>query len=138
MTPQERARARRLKTLFDLTPAEYEAILEYQRGGCAICARPPGKTRLAVDHNHKTGLVRGLLCWTCNTALGKFRDNDEHVGNAAEYVNDPPATRALERETFGVLGRTTTKRKTRKRREKTASTRKRKTTPKEARSNGSK
>jgi hypothetical protein len=117
VTPAEKARARRLKTLFNLTPEEYDRILAFQQGVCALCYRPPGKTRLAVDHNHKTGLVRGLLCWTCNTALGKFRDDDDRVNAAAYYVNDPPATEALGREVFGVLGRTTNKKSTRKRAE---------------------
>ena len=116
-TAAEKARRRRLKTLFDLTPEEYDEILEWQRGVCAICGRPPGRTRLAVDHNHKTGLVRGLLCWTCNTALGKFRDNDDHVYHAWKYVSSPPATEALGRKVFGVLGRTTSKKSTRKRAE---------------------
>ena len=118
----DKARAKRLKTLFDITPEDYDTILAFQDGECAICGRPPGKTRLAVDHNHKTGLVRGLLCWTCNVALGKFRDKDEVVESAWLYVYSPPATEALGRKTYGVLGRTTNKRRKKRvtRREKTA------------------
>src|SRR5438552_1390720 len=57
-------------------PSGYAGILEYERrlkeqgGGCAICSRPPKRNkRLCVDHNHRTGLVRGLLCSVCNGRL---------------------------------------------------------------------
>lgn len=71
---------------FGLTPADYEALLVAQGGVCAICQRPErvsvGKgrnprqlRRLAVDHDHATGRVRGLLCQTCNMLVGSFGDN---------------------------------------------------------------
>ncbi len=64
MTPRERAWRRRD---IELTEAEYEAMLEAQGGVCALCGRPPtAKQALAPDHDHKTGRVRGLVCWTCN------------------------------------------------------------------------
>lgn len=49
-----------------LTVTEYDSLLKKQNGVCAICGKPPKKTRLAVDHDHKTGRVRGLLCFFCN------------------------------------------------------------------------
>jgi len=104
------ARARRLKLLFDLTPEEYDRILAFQGGRCAICPREPTeKMRLSVDHNHKTGEVRGLLCWLCNVALGKFRDDYVLLNAAAQYVNDPPVPRALKRTVIGRVGRVTNK-----------------------------
>lgn len=104
------ARARRLKQLFDLTPEEYDRILAFQGGHCAICPREPTeKMRLSVDHNHKTGEVRGLLCWLCNVALGKFRDDYVLLNAAAQYVNDPPVPRALKRAVIGRVGRVTNK-----------------------------
>ena len=55
---------------YGLTPEEYEALLEKQDGHCAICLAPPETNkRLAVDHDHETGAVRGLLCFRCNTSI---------------------------------------------------------------------
>ena len=52
-----------------VTDAEYDRLLSAQGGGCAICGNPPKTRRLHVDHDHKTGRVRGLLCHRCNRAL---------------------------------------------------------------------
>lgn len=56
-----------------LTPTEYDAMLDRQGGVCAICRRP--MDRICIDHDHRTGRVRGLLCHNCNVALGHFRDS---------------------------------------------------------------
>lgn len=63
----------RLKKL-GLDESLYEAMLKLQNGACAICKGPPDTRwkKLAVDHCHKTGEVRGLLCMTCNTMLGRL------------------------------------------------------------------
>jgi Pyruvate/2-oxoacid:ferredoxin oxidoreductase delta subunit len=58
-----------LKRLYGITRAEYEALLAAQDGKCAICGRA-SKKPLAVDHNHVTRQVRGLLCQGCNIAVG--------------------------------------------------------------------
>lgn len=58
-----------------VTDEMYAALLDRQGGVCAICGKPPkeGGRRLDVDHDHRTGEVRGLLCWTCNHfILGKY------------------------------------------------------------------
>jgi len=67
---------RRLKQKFGITLEQYEEILSKQNGLCAICSstEKTGK-RLAVDHCHKTGKVRGILCMKCNTSLGKINDD---------------------------------------------------------------
>lgn len=75
---------------------DYEAMLEEQDGVCAICFEPPSEPvrrgvnedarRLAVDHNHETGAVRGLLCAKCNQGLGSFRDNPQHLISALSYL----------------------------------------------------
>lgn len=85
----------RLLTTFAITPEEYEAILHEQAGGCAICGKPPrdGK-RLAVDHDHQTGFVRGLLCFFCNKRVLGARSADVLIRTAA-YVTDPPARRVI-------------------------------------------
>jgi len=95
---KEAARAARLRTIFNITPDEYDLILEYQGGVCAICKRPPkpGK-RLAVDHDHQTGYVRGLLCYPCNKRVLGARTAAVLIATAA-YVSNPPAREALGRD----------------------------------------
>jgi hypothetical protein len=59
----------------DAATVEYDAMLAAQGGVCAICGRPPkpGGRRFHKDHDHKTGRLRGLLCFTCNRyILGKY------------------------------------------------------------------
>lgn len=100
----DRGDARLLKS-FNLTRAEYCAILEYQGGGCAICGRPDADsrgTRLAVDHDHKTGLVRGLLCTQHNRLLTWAVER--YAERYAAYLADPPATAALGGAKIGVTG----------------------------------
>jgi hypothetical protein len=75
-----------LKKKFDLTAEQYESMLKNQNGVCAICEKPPGKRRLAVDHDHKTGAVRALLCSNCNHVLGNGLDNPDILRKAAEYL----------------------------------------------------
>ena len=93
--------------LFKITPAEYDVILEYQGGVCAVCHRPPVTTRLHIDHRHSDGLVRGLLCHTDNRAIAMLRDDPARAYNVAAYLERPPAVAALAREVFGRTGRTT-------------------------------
>lgn len=66
----------------------YNDLLHRQGGICAICGSPPGSKRLAIDHDHKTDKVRGLLCFRCNVAVGFLRDDPELMFSAAEYVNE--------------------------------------------------
>ena len=106
---KERAADLRLRREFGITLAEYNTILRHQGGKCAICKERPTKRRLAVDHNHISGEVRGLLCMRCNRALGKFQDSTQLVVNAATYVNHPPATAALCRQHITAIGRIGTK-----------------------------
>jgi hypothetical protein len=81
-------RAYRLKTQYGITVAQYEALLEAQDGRCAICRQKPSlKRRLAVDHDHATGRVRGLLCYYCNrTRLGRGREDAEVHRRCADYL----------------------------------------------------
>lgn len=64
-------RAARIQHKYGISLATYEEMLKQQQGRCAICGTAPRKTApsLAVDHNHQTGAVRGLLCLLCNTSL---------------------------------------------------------------------
>lgn len=93
---------------------DYEAILAEQDGGCGICGRPPksGKS-LAVDHDHATGFVRGLLCFMCNKRVLGAR-SAEVIFKTADYLAAPPAKRALGRDVIAP-GRPRKKRQPRKR-----------------------
>lgn len=79
-----------LRTRYGLTEADYEALLERQGGGCAICGSPTVRDRtrnqLYVDHDHQTGRVRGLLCSPCNSGLGAFRDSRDLLLVAVSYL----------------------------------------------------
>ena len=66
--------------------AEYERLLEAQGGHCALCPNVPKTRRLHVDHDHKTGRVRGLLCYRCNRALPTYLDS-RWLYDAALYVD---------------------------------------------------
>ena len=80
---------RKLRKEYGITVEDYKQMLLQQQGVCAICHRPPvPHKRLAVDHDHKTGQVRGLLCAPCNNALGLFQESIEVVGRALTYLED--------------------------------------------------
>jgi len=65
----------------------YESLLEIHKGCCGICGNPcPTKRSLAVDHDHATGTVRGLLCQRCNHGIGLFHDNPDRLRKAADYL----------------------------------------------------
>jgi len=69
MTAEERAaraRAGALWRRYGITVAQYDKMLKRQKGTCALCGKPPKTKRLAVDHDHATKRVRGLLCFLCN------------------------------------------------------------------------
>jgi hypothetical protein len=74
----------------------YALLYEAQGGQCFICRRATGRTkRLAVDHDHKTGLVRGLICKPCNWLLGHSRDDPEFFDRAKAYLLNPPARKVI-------------------------------------------
>lgn len=79
----------RWRNTYGLEPHEYEELLEAQGGGCAIChTRVPGarKKFFSVDHDHSTGVNRGLLCERCNMALGLFQDSSPILEQASAYL----------------------------------------------------
>jgi len=82
----EESRNERLQRQYSITEEVYEAILKKQEGRCAICHCHQHYQRLAVDHDHKTGMVRGLLCTNCNRGLGRFFDSALRLSNAAAYI----------------------------------------------------
>ncbi len=76
---------RLLKTKYGLSRGQYNMLLRIQRGVCALCLRAPSKIRLHVDHDHRTGVIRGLLCHRCNRGLG-YIQNPDVLRRAVEYV----------------------------------------------------
>ena len=85
---------RRLLATYGITAEEYWAIYEFQGGCCYICrrAKGTGRKKLSVDHDHKTGFVRGLLCGPCNRdVVGHLRDDPEAFVRGRAYLLSPPA-----------------------------------------------
>jgi hypothetical protein len=83
----ERAYFRWTEKTYGVTEEQYRALLMAQDGRCAICGRLPRNRRLAVDHDHNTGEVRGLLCYTCNHFVLRYVEGDPIAShNAAVYI----------------------------------------------------
>jgi hypothetical protein len=116
-----KARAKRLSDNYNLTIEESDKIDAYQKNVCWICGRPEPVVgrRLATDHSHLDGLIRGRLCSRCNPLLGKLENAFVRLGmhkipglqfvqiveKIAAYVKNPPATAALGRQVFGWAGK---------------------------------
>lgn len=85
---KEKLRWRKKK--YGITHAEFLSLLESQGGVCAICKLPAlgrgGRNAFCVDHCHKTGSVRGILCSNCNSAIGLLFDDASVVASAAAYL----------------------------------------------------
>jgi len=82
----EKHKDQQLKRAFGITLEEYDALLLKQKGVCMICGKPESKRKLSVDHDHKTGRVRGLLCNHCNRLLGDAYDNIKILQSAISYL----------------------------------------------------
>lgn len=76
------------RSLYGITPAEYERMFEAQDGRCAICRERCKRNpeALCVDHDHITGRIRALLCHRCNGGLGMFMDDPDRLSAAADYL----------------------------------------------------
>ena len=73
---------------YGLTLDQYDEMLARQNGRCAICLRFPEATnKMHVDHCHVTGKIRGILCRSCNWALGQFREDRYSLSRAIEYLS---------------------------------------------------
>lgn len=77
-----------LKYKYNISLKEYEEMVFNQNGLCAICKNPPitHNKILKVDHNHKTGKIRGLLCDFCNFAIGNAKEDILILESAIEYL----------------------------------------------------
>lgn len=92
ITPKRQDQALRshLKTKYNISMEDFEELFHRQEGRCAICGSDGSNhkkyNRLVVDHNHTTGKVRGLLCFSCNVGLGSFQDNSDILEKANQYL----------------------------------------------------
>jgi Recombination endonuclease VII len=77
---------RSLRKYHNMSRAEYDAILAEQGGVCAACQAPPSSQRLQVDHCHRSGKRRGLLCGYCNRALAQVDDSIERLRLLIAYL----------------------------------------------------
>lgn len=80
-----RSKEDRYRREYGITLAQYEQMRAYQSGECAICNR---ETELVVDHSHKTGKVRGLLCRNCNAGIGLLGDSPQTLMAANTYLEN--------------------------------------------------
>jgi len=81
-----------IQSKYNISADEYDALEAAQLGVCAICHLPQvAGRRLSVDHDHETGRVRGLLCSTCNSGLGMFKDDPRLLKLAFHYLTGRPA-----------------------------------------------
>lgn len=78
----------KLKVSYGITLKDYETLEKSQNGVCKICQKPEKGKRLAVDHCHETGKIRGLLCQKCNRALGMFHDDPQLLKKAIKYLKE--------------------------------------------------
>ncbi|GAA0807083.1 endonuclease VII domain-containing protein [Spirilliplanes yamanashiensis] len=81
-----------LRRRYGIGQVEVDELLEAQGGRCAICGRPDPEH---VDHDHRTGWVRGILCFNCNGGLGQFRDDPGLLGEALTYLKGTTWQRVL-------------------------------------------
>lgn len=84
----QRRRAIRIRSRYSISIEDYNELLLTQDGGCAICGKTPEEENgsLSIDHDHRNGKVRGLLCRECNAAIGKLKDDPALVERALLYL----------------------------------------------------
>lgn len=84
----DKVRDRLLKSAFGISLSKYKEILLSQNEACAICEQPQStlKKNLAVDHCHSTGIIRGLLCTSCNLGIGQLQESTEILSKALAYL----------------------------------------------------
>ena len=81
-----RARNARLRQTYGISSTEYDEMSKQQNHTCMICGESEKKQTLTVDHDHKTGKIRSLLCINCNSGIGRFNDDPALLIVAAEYL----------------------------------------------------
>jgi hypothetical protein len=101
------AHASHISRIYDITEAQYQELLNWQGGRCYICGNRPRTGRLAVDHDHQTGAVRGLLCanddWGCNRNLARLLYDLDAARRLVQYIELAPWERLRAGEPPPVL-----------------------------------
>lgn len=82
----EKHRGRQYKKKYGISLQEYNSLLISQGGVCKSCGSPPSRRNLDIDHDHSTGMIRGLLCSNCNTALGLLKEDPLRIKKLLEYL----------------------------------------------------
>lgn len=87
LSMRRKSRARCMFRKFGISPAQFEEKLAQQGGKCAACGKIPSDARRPhIDHDHRTGKVRGILCHGCNVSLGMLRDDVDTILKLAAYL----------------------------------------------------
>lgn len=87
---REEYRFKKLRDLYGMDVMSFEKMLDSQGHACAVCGtRRPGGHGWCVDHDHVSGIVRGILCPNCNTGIGHLGDDAERVEKALAYLRKP-------------------------------------------------
>lgn len=101
------AHASHVRRTYGIDPDVYRELLAWQQGRCFVCGQVPRSQRLAVDHDHETGAVRGLLCandqWGCNVSLRRILDDVDAAERLALYARRSPLERMKAGETAPQL-----------------------------------
>ena len=79
------ARSSQRFTKYGIVKVQFDEMLAAQNNSCAICSKPLIKP--AIDHDHNTGFIRGILCFNCNVGLGMFGDSITNLVAAIEYLS---------------------------------------------------
>jgi predicted RNA-binding Zn-ribbon protein involved in translation (DUF1610 family) len=89
-----------MRKQYGISTHQFAELLEFQGGGCAICAKPIEniRRRMNIDHDHETNKVRGILCTGCNTGIGHLGDNIEGLQRALYYLENTPFDEYLNKE----------------------------------------
>lgn len=99
-----------IKRLYNLTEEQYNKLGSV----CMICGRAPKENskqkHIPVDHDHKTGLIRGRICQRCNRGLAWFQDDISLFQSCIDYLSSPPAPKILGYPVYGRTGRLSSKR----------------------------
>lgn len=102
------AHASHVRRTYDISEAEYNQLLAWQSGRCFVCGQKPRSRRLAVDHHHGDGRVRGLLCSSddhgCNVSLARVLNDASAARRLLDYVEKDPLQRMRDGEQPPLLG----------------------------------
>ncbi len=75
-----------IKAAYGMTPEDYYAMFDKQKGSCGICKKEVNGKRMCIDHDHVTGKIRELICDRCNKAIGLCEDNRELLRRMISYI----------------------------------------------------